>query len=144
MKERTAITEVRAQQNKVSFSMDAEYGDSAMGVDLGTRLSQYTLSQHSHNTLSQHPLSRRPIKTPSLYPLTTLSQHPQDILLTYPLHTLLRYPFNAPLRHPQNIYVSHTFKTPTQLSLNTNPLNTSSHLPSPIYSYNTLFRRHGG
>ena len=35
MKERMAVTEVRSQQNKVSFSMDAEYGDSAMGVDTG-------------------------------------------------------------------------------------------------------------
>jgi len=35
LKERMAVTEVRAQQNKVSFSMDAEYGDSAMGLDTG-------------------------------------------------------------------------------------------------------------
>ena len=34
MKERFAVTELRAQQNKVSFRTDVgEYGDSAMGFD---------------------------------------------------------------------------------------------------------------
>lgn len=35
-KERYAMTEMRAQHNKISFSVnEGEYGDSAMGVDLG-------------------------------------------------------------------------------------------------------------
>jgi U4/U6 small nuclear ribonucleoprotein PRP31 len=36
MKERYAMTELRSQQNKLSFSMnEGEYGDSAMGLDMG-------------------------------------------------------------------------------------------------------------
>jgi U4/U6 small nuclear ribonucleoprotein PRP31 len=36
MKERYAVTELQAQQNKLSFTVDAgEYGDSAMGFDVG-------------------------------------------------------------------------------------------------------------
>ena len=108
MKERTAITEVRAQQNKVSFSMDAEYGDSAMGVDLGTDLCLHTHSRRVIKTPCQDTLSIHPHNTLSIHPAqdTFKTQHNPLItsFQTLTPHKSSKRPSTPPLDSPNTPY----------------------------------------